>query len=131
MHRGHGKEELGGGGGGKARTGRGSRETLRPAAVAAAAVPSERWMRRRRLRRRQAWSARGPFFLVVAALGWVGASGAGCEYERITEEGDGSFQVPVDVRHTFNVPPADSACPEGERGKGRAEERRGPGAAID
>ncbi|CAM9694859.1 unnamed protein product, partial [Ectocarpus sp. 8 AP-2014] len=97
---------------------RGSRETsLRPAAVAAAAVPGERCMRRRRLRQRQAWSARGPlFFLVAAALGWVGASGAGCEYERITEQGDGSFQVPVDVRHTFDVPPADSACPEGYGG---------------
>lgn len=118
------------GGGEKARGGSDQRETTTSPTTAPAAVRCVREGRLRR-RRQQAWSARLPFLLVVAALAsWVGgSSGAGCQYERITEQGDGSFQVPVDVRHTFDVPPADSACPQGERERAavlRERERERP-----
>ncbi|CAM9206723.1 unnamed protein product [Scytosiphon promiscuus] len=53
----------------------------------------------------------------VAVLGpLVGATDSSCEYERVTEQDGGSFEVPINVGHTFDVPAADSQCPQGYGG---------------
>lgn len=86
--------------------------------------------RRRRQRRRQRpgstsscsmRSARPGFSVATTAaaaaamLGLsVGAAESSCEYERVTEQDGGSFEVPIKVGHTFDVPPADTECPQGE-----------------
>lgn len=53
--------------------------------------------------------------VAAAVLGSsVGAAESSCKYERVTEQDGGSFEVPIKVRHSFEVPAADTQCPQGE-----------------